>query len=60
MDLKIIMLNEVRQIQILCDITNTWSLKYDTNKLIYRSETLTDIKNKLMVTKGDRGRVRMN
>ena len=60
MDLKIIMLNEVRQIQILCDITNTWSLKYDTNKLIYRSETLTDIKNKLMVTKGDRGRVRIN
>ena len=31
-----------------------WSLKYDTNELIYRRETDTDIENKLRVTKGER------
>ena len=31
------------------------NLKYDTNELIYETERLTDIKNKLMVTKGERG-----
>ena len=30
------------------------NLKYDTNELIYETERLTDIKNKLMVTKGER------
>ena len=33
-----------------------WNLKYDTNELIYKTENrLTDIENKLMVTKGGRG-----
>ena len=33
-----------------------WNLKYDTNKLIYETKTrLTDIENKLTVTKGERG-----
>ena len=36
-----------------------WNLKYDTNELIYKTETdsdiETDIENKLMVTKGEGG-----
>ena len=36
-----------------------WNLKYDTNELIYKTETdsdiETDIENTLMVTKGERG-----
>ena len=32
-----------------------WNLKYDTNELIYKTNTLTDIENKLMVTKEERG-----
>ena len=32
-----------------------WNLKYDTNELIYNRNRLTDIENKLMVTKGERG-----
>ena len=32
-----------------------WNLKKnDTNELIYKTETLTDKENKLMVTKGER------
>ena len=29
-----------------------WNLKYDTNELIYKTETLTDIESKFRVTKG--------
>ena len=43
-----------RERQISYDITYLWNLKYDTNELIYKTETLTDIENKLMVTKGER------
>ena len=32
-----------------------WNLKYDTNQLIYKTETDSDIENKCMVTKGERG-----
>ena len=32
-----------------------WNLKYDTNELIYKTNILTDIENKLMVTKEERG-----
>ena len=33
-----------------------WNLKIDdTNELIYKTERLSDIENKLMVTKGVRG-----
>ena len=32
-----------------------WTLKYDRNELyLYNRNTLTDIENKLTVTKGDR------
>ena len=36
------------------DITYMWNLKYDTNELIYK--TNTDIENKFMVIKGETGR----
>ena len=32
-----------------------WNLKNDTNELIYKTEMLTDIENKLTVTKGESG-----
>ena len=31
-----------------------WNLKKDTNELIYKTERLTDIENKLIVIKGER------
>ena len=39
MDLEIIILSEVRQRQIPHDIPYTWNLKYETNELIYKTET---------------------
>ena len=39
MDLEIIILSEVRERPILYDIAYMWNLKYDTNELIYRTET---------------------
>ena len=39
MDLKIIILSEVGQRQISYDIAYMWNLKYDTNELIYKTET---------------------
>ena len=52
MDLKITILSEVKSDR---GKTNTWyhlyvELKYDTNR-----NRLTDIENKLMVTKGEKG-----
>ena len=44
-----------RERQIPYAITYTWNLKYDTNELIYETETDSVIENKLMVTKGERG-----
>ena len=42
--------------QISHAITYMWNLlKSDTNELTYKTERLTDFKNKLMVTKGERG-----
>ena len=38
-DLEIIILSEVSQRQIPYDITYMWYLKYDTNELIYETET---------------------
>ena len=32
------------------------NLKYDTNELIYKTNRLTDIETKFMVTKGEKGR----
>ena len=37
-----------------------WNLKYDTNELIYETNRLTDIENKLMVPKGRGGDGRIN
>ena len=36
-----------------------WNLKYDTNELIYKTERLTDTENKLVITKreNDKGRI---
>ena len=41
MDLEIIILSKVsqRERQIPYDITYVWNLKYDTNELIYETET---------------------
>ena len=39
MGLEIIILSEVSQRQIPYDITYMWSLKYDTNELIYETKT---------------------
>ena len=41
--------------QIPYAITYTWNLNYDTNELIHKTEGLTDIQNKLMVIKRERG-----
>ena len=38
MDPEIITLSEVSQRQIPYDITYMWNLKYDTNKLIHKTE----------------------
>lgn len=36
-----------------CDIIYMWNLKYDTNELIYETETdSTDIGNRLVVARG--------
>ena len=37
------------------DITYMWNPKYDTNELIYETETLTDRENRLVLAKGERG-----
>ena len=40
MDLEIIILSKVgKERQIPYDITYMWNLKYDTNELIYKTET---------------------
>ena len=56
LDLEIILLNEVNQRQILYNITYIWNLKqwYRWTYLQNRNR-LTDIENKLMVTKGNSG-----
>ena len=54
MNLEIIILSKVSQ-RIITYITYMWNLKNYTNELIYKTERLTDIENKIMVTKGERG-----
>ena len=39
MDLETIILSEVSQKEIPYDITYMWNLKYDTNELVYETET---------------------
>jgi len=42
-----------REKQIAYGITYTWNLKYDTNELIYETETDSQTENRLMVAKGE-------
>ena len=39
MDPEMIILSEVSQRQISYDITSKWNLEYDTNELMYETET---------------------
>ena len=43
-----------RERQILYDISYMWNLKNDTNELINKTETDSDLENKLTVTKRER------
>ena len=55
MDLETVILSEVSQREISYDIAYMWNLKKknDTNELITKNRNrLTDLENKLMVTKG--------
>ena len=54
MDLENSILSEVQERQILYDITYMWNLKNNTNGSTYKIERLTDMENKLIVTKGER------
>ena len=60
MDLEIIILSEVSQTEkdkYNNDITHMWNLKYDTNELIYKAETESQIsKTNLWLPKGKHGR----
>jgi len=57
MDLKIILLSEVRQRKTNTVLTR--NLKNDTNELIYKTEADSDKENKFLVSKGD-GRGQIN
>ena len=49
MDLEIIILSEVRQRQILYDITSMWNLiKNNTKELIYKTETNSQISKSVL------------
>ena len=52
-DLKIItnQSKSERERQISCDITYMWSLKHDTNQLIYETKANTVIENRLVAVK---------
>ena len=57
MDLETIILSEkVRERQIPYDTPYVWSLKYDTNEVIYKSRNrLTDSEDRLVIASGRRG-----
>ena len=49
-----------REWQIPYDITDIWNLKKKAaNELIYKTNKLTDIENKLMINKGDMERIKL-
>ena len=50
--LEILILNEVRK-STSYDIAYMWDLKYDTNELIYETETDSQTQKRLVVVKGD-------
>ena len=59
MNLEIIVLSEVSQIKT--NIIYVWNLKYDTNDLIYKTETDSQtLKTNLGLPKGERGRGGIN
>ena len=53
MDLEIVIVSEVSQTEKdkYHDIAYMWNLKNGTHELIYKTERVTDVENKLMVTK---------
>ena len=54
MGLEIIMLSKSDRDKYHINITYMWNLKTDTNQLVHKKRNrLTDIENKLMVTKGN-------
>ena len=48
------LVKSVRAKQMSYDVTYLWSLKNDTNALIYEIETFADMEKKRIVTKGER------
>ena len=55
MDLEILILNEVRKRQIPYDMTYMWNLnKWYKQTYLQNRNRLTDVENKLRVTKGER------
>ena len=54
MDLEISILSKVRERQTSYNITYMSNLKYDTNELIYKTETDSQIQKRDMVTEGKR------
>ena len=55
MDLEIVILSEVREEQILRDITSIWNLKISASELIYKTETDWQLWKTYLVTKGEWG-----
>ena len=54
-DLEIIILSEVNQRQMPYDITQMWNLKYNTNELIYETETDSQDRENRLVSAKDGG-----
>ena len=54
-ELEVSILNEDTERQISYDITYVWTLNYDANELLDKTEIVSDTENKLMVTKAERG-----
>ena len=52
--LKILVLSDVSQKEkdMSYEITNMWDLKYGTSEPIYRTETDSDMENRLMAARG--------
>jgi len=51
LDIETVIQSEVRQRQISYDTAYMWNLKNGTNELIYKTEIVTYVENKLMVSK---------
>ena len=53
MDLGIIILSGVREREISYDIIGPWNLKYNTNELIYKTETNSQIREHTYRSQGE-------